>query len=83
MTADATQVQGQNDQSDGAAAYSVDLTKLRSNNTLDIQVRSGEEFLGTLKMGRGSVQWWPSNNKTHALRKNWRQFAEMLTSSMA
>jgi hypothetical protein len=50
--------------------YSVDLTKLRSNNTLDIQVRSGEEFLGTLKMGRGSVQWWPSNNKTHALRKN-------------
>ncbi|HTD42755.1 MAG TPA: hypothetical protein VK687_01190 [Bryobacteraceae bacterium] len=63
--------------------YSVDLTKLRSNNTLDIQVRSGEEFLGTLKMGRGSVQWWPSNHKTHALRKNWRQFAEMLTRSMA
>ena len=33
--------------------HSIDLTKLRSNNTLDIQVRSGEEFLGTLKMGRG------------------------------
>src|ERR1700720_1401937 len=63
--------------------YSVDLTKLRSNNTLDIQVRSGEEFLGTLKMGRGSVQWWPSNNKTHALRKHWRHFAEVLTRSMA
>jgi len=63
--------------------YSVDLTKLRSNNTLDIQVRSGEELLGTLKMGRGSVQWWPTGNKVHALRKNWRQFAEMLTGSMA
>jgi hypothetical protein len=63
--------------------YSVDLTKLRSNNTLDIQVRSGEELLGTLKMGRGSVQWWPSGNKIHALRKNWRQFAEILTRSMA
>ena len=63
--------------------YSVDLTKLTSSNTLDIQVRTGEELLGTLKMGRGSVQWWPSGNKTHALRKNWRQFAEMLTRSMA
>lgn len=62
--------------------YSVDLTKLRSNNTLDVQVRSGEELLGTLKMGRGSVQWWPSGNKTHALRKNWRDFAEMLTQNM-
>lgn len=63
--------------------HSIDLTKLTSSNTLDIQVRSGEELLGTLKMGRGSVQWWPSGNKTHALRKNWRQFAEILTRSMA
>jgi hypothetical protein len=62
--------------------YSVDLTKLRSHNTLDIQVRTGDELLGTMKMGRGSVQWWPSGNKTHALRKNWRQFAEMLTRNM-
>ena len=63
--------------------YSVDLTKLTSSNTLDIQVRSSDELLGTLKMGRGSVQWWPSGNKVHALRKNWRDFAEMLTRSMA
>lgn len=63
--------------------YSVDLTKLRSNNTLDVQVRSGEQLLGTLKMGRGSVQWWPSGNKIHALRKSWRQFAEILSRSMA
>lgn len=62
---------------------SVDLTKLRSNNTLDVQVRTGEDLLGTLKMGRGSVQWWPSNNKTHALRKSWRDFAEILTRNMA
>jgi hypothetical protein len=62
--------------------YSVELTKLTSNNTLDVQVRSGDELLGTLKMGRGSVQWWPSGNKTHALRKSWRGFAEILTRSM-
>jgi hypothetical protein len=63
--------------------YSVDLTKLRSNNTLDIQVRTGDELLGTLKMGRGSVQWWPRGNKVHALRKDWKQFAEMLARGMA
>jgi hypothetical protein len=63
--------------------YSVELTKLTSGNTLDVQVRSGKELLGTLLLGRGSVQWWPSGNKTNALRKSWRQFAEMLTRSMA
>ena len=34
--------------------YSVDLTKLKSGNTLDVQVRSGLELLGTLLLGRGS-----------------------------
>jgi hypothetical protein len=63
--------------------YSVDLTKLSSSNTLDIQVRTGDELLGTLKMGRGSVQWWPRGNKIHALRKSWRQFAETLSQNMA
>jgi hypothetical protein len=63
--------------------YSVDLTKLKSGNTLDVQVRSGPELLGTLLLGRGSVQWWPRGNKTHALRKNWKQFAEILTRYMA
>jgi len=62
--------------------YSVDLTKLSSNNTLDIQVRSGEEMLGTLKMGRGSVEWWPKGNKTNSLHRTWRNFAEMLTEHM-
>src|SRR5438046_2735097 len=37
--------------------YSIELTKLKSGNTLDVQVRAGDELLGTLKMGRGSVQW--------------------------
>jgi hypothetical protein len=63
--------------------YSVDLTKLTSGNTLDIQVRSGQELLGTLLLGRGSVQWWPSGHKTNALKKSWRQFAELLTRSMS
>jgi hypothetical protein len=63
--------------------YSVDLTKLKSGNTLDVQVHVGPEMLGTLLLGRGSVQWWPRGNKTNALRKNWRQFADILTRHMA
>jgi len=62
--------------------YSVDLTKLSSSNTLDIQVRSGEELLGTLKMDRGSVQWWPKGNKTNSLHRNWKEFADLLTHHM-
>jgi len=62
--------------------YSVDLTKLTSNNTLDVQVRSGDYLLGTFKMGRGSVQWWPGGNKTNRMSKTWAQFAEMLNASI-
>ena len=62
--------------------YAVDLTKLTSGNTLDIEVRIGDDLLGTLLMGRGSVQWWPCGNKTHALRKSWREFAELLNSKV-
>ena len=58
--------------------HSIDLTKLKSENALEIEVRSADELLGTLLMGRGSVQWWPRGNKIHSLRKSWRAFAEML-----
>lgn len=62
--------------------HSVELTKLTSGNALDIQIRSGEELLGTLRMGRGSVQWWPRGNKINALWKDWKDFAEMLNKHM-
>ena len=63
--------------------YSVDLTKLTSSNTLNVEVRSGDELLGTLLLGRGTVQWWPGGNKKYSLRKSWRAFAEMLSQQMA
>ena len=62
--------------------YSIELTKLKSGNTLDVQVRAGDELLGTLKMGRGSVQWWPRGNRINMLWKNWHDFAEMLNRNM-
>lgn len=62
--------------------HSVELTKLKSNNTLNIEVRSGDELLGTLLLGRGSVQWWPGGNKTKCLRKSWRAFADVLSRHM-
>jgi hypothetical protein len=41
-------------------ANSVELTKLKSENSMTIEIRSRETLLGTLILGRGSVQWWPS-----------------------
>ena len=61
---------------------SIELTKLKSGNGLEIQVRSRRVLLGTLSMGRGSVEWWPVGNKTNSLRKDWKAFAEMLEKHM-
>lgn len=60
----------------------VDLTKLKSGNALEIEVRHGRELLGTLSMGRGSVEWWPRGRKTNILRRRWRSFADMLDKHM-
>ena len=62
--------------------HNVDLTKLKSDNALQIQVRRGKQLLGTLFMGRGSVEWWPSGNKINRLRKTWHQFACVLDEHM-
>jgi hypothetical protein len=64
-------------------AASVELTKRASSNSLAVEVRSGKNLLGTLVMGRGSVQWWPNGNKTNALKKSWKQFSKLLEDAMA
>jgi hypothetical protein len=61
---------------------SIELTKLKSGNGLEVQVRSRHVLVGTLMMGRGSVEWWPSGNKKNSLRKDWKEFAEMLERHM-
>ena len=63
-------------------ASTVELTKRGSNNSLQVQVRSGNALLGTLVMGQGSVQWWPKGNKTNDLKKTWVQFANILQKMM-
>ena len=60
----------------------VELTKLKSKNALQIEIRRGDELLGTLSMGKGSVEWWPRGNKVNILRKRWRTFADMLDEHM-
>jgi len=64
-------------------AASVELSKRNSSNSLSVEVRSGKELLGTLVMGRGSVQWWPNGNKTNDFRKSWKEFARLLETTMA
>ena len=63
-------------------ASSVELTRRGSSNSLKLEVRSGEEFLGTLIMGLGSVQWWPSGNSTNAFKRSWKQFVKLLETEM-
>jgi hypothetical protein len=61
---------------------SVELTKLNSRNSMTVEIRTGDLLLGTLVMGRGSVQWWPRGNSVHALKKTWKSFAAMLDEHM-
>ena len=60
----------------------IDLTKLNSKNSMTVQIRRGKVLLGTMVMGRGSVQWWPSGNHVNALSKTWDSFAAMLNDHM-
>ncbi len=61
---------------------SVELTKRNSKNSMTLEIRTGDLLLGTLVMGRGSVQWWPRGNSVHALKKTWKSFAAVLDEHM-
>jgi len=61
---------------------SSELTKLKSGRSLEFTVKSGGKKLGTLFLGRGSVEWWPRSNRTKSLRKTWAAFAELLNEVM-
>lgn len=61
---------------------SSELTKLKSGRSLEFTVKSGGKKLGTLFLGRGSVEWWPRGNKTNSLRKSWAAFADLLNDVM-
>jgi len=61
---------------------SMELTKRKSTNSLSMEIRRGDELLGTLLMGRGSVEWWPKGNKVHSVRKGWRSFVKIIEEQM-
>jgi len=56
----------------------VDLTKRNSGNDLRFTVKSGGQMLGTLQMGRGSVQWFAANAKKPTGKWTWLAFAKLL-----
>lgn len=60
----------------------MELTKRNSDNSLQLVVSRGDEFLGTLSMGRGSVEWWPKGNKVNSVKKSWRDFVGILEEQM-
>ena len=55
----------------------VEITKRTSQNSLTIEIKDGSKKIGTLVVGRGTVEWWPESNKINAHRGNWYQFAEV------
>jgi hypothetical protein len=57
---------------------SVDLTKRNSAGDLRFTVKSGGSTVGTLIMGRGSVEWWKLDAKKATGRWSWLRFAELL-----
>lgn len=57
----------------------VDITKRTSQNSLTIEIKDGSTKIGTLVVGRGTVEWWPESNRVNAHRANWYNFAEMMT----
>ncbi len=59
-----------------------ELTKLKSGNSLIVDVSRGKELLGTLYMGRGSVEWRPKGKRKRGYQKRWRPFTEILTEHM-
>jgi hypothetical protein len=58
----------------------VDLTKRNSGNDLRFTVKSGGKLLGTLQMGRGSVQWFAPMAKKPTGKWTWKAFARLLSS---
>ncbi|MDQ2842431.1 MAG: hypothetical protein M3Y72_15570 [Acidobacteriota bacterium] len=56
----------------------IELTKRNSSNSLEIEVKTGQELLGRLLVGRGSVQWWPKGNSVKNSKMRWKEFASLL-----
>ena len=47
----------------------------KRESAVSFDVRSGDEKLGTLKVGRGSIAWTPANGKV-PMEFTWPAFAE-------
>jgi len=63
-------------------APEVELTRRGSKNSLEIHVRRGDRLLGTLALGRGSVEWRPEGHRVNTFRKSWDEFAVILDREM-
>jgi hypothetical protein len=58
-----------------ASLSNVELAKARSS--LDLALYAGDEKIGRLEIGRGSL-YWHGRSKQRSKRINWSRFAEMM-----
>jgi hypothetical protein len=56
----------------------VEITKRTTKNSLTIDIKDGSTKIGTLVVGRGTVEWWPGGNKVQTHRGDWHKFAELM-----
>jgi hypothetical protein len=60
----------------------MELAKRKAENSLAVEVKIGTETLGTLLIGRGSVEWWPKGNSVNSVKIGWRNFVNLLEGKM-
>jgi hypothetical protein len=58
----------------------VEITKRTTKNSLTMDVKDGSTKIGTLVVGRVTVEWWPESNQVNAHRGDWHKFAEIMKS---
>lgn len=54
----------------------LDLT--RAGSSIELEMFSKGEKLGTLNIGRGSFIWYPKHSKKNHVRLDWTAFAEIM-----
>ncbi len=54
----------------------LDLT--RTGSSIELEMSSKGEKLGTLVIGRGSFKWYPKHSKKNHVRLDWTTFAEIM-----
>jgi hypothetical protein len=49
-----------------------------ANTDSELKISNGKGKIGTLKLSRGGIEWWPSGNSANAHKCTWEKLATLL-----